>query len=106
MAVTIDGSGIEFSGGGISLPLKYKDIDVGLYNASWIQSSAGKYRLMIGAVDSGHVIFSATICSWSSLRTTDNLIVAVNSNTVIDILSNTTSFINANSSVKIRILYI
>ena len=81
-----------------------------LNSLSWIQSAAGKYYTVIdlsALIPNATLILSVSICGWNVIRSSDNLIPFINSNSIkIGVMANTNSFSNADSSLTFRVIYI
>lgn len=74
-----------------------------LNTLSWIKSASGMYYYELN-IDNVNNLLSVSIFDWGSLRTTDNVSVAING-TKLQVLSNVTSFASNESYVIMRYLY-
>ena len=91
-------------------PKYYTTASQKLNSLSWTQSAAGVYYTIIdlsALIPDATLILSVSICGWNVIRSSDNLIPFINSNSIkIGVMANTNSFSSADSSLTFRVIYI
>lgn len=85
--------------------IKTTDVFANLSTLTWTTSGGGKHYATIGTYTNSEIL-SVAIKDWSYLRDTDIIQPAIKNNGYeVELISNVKTFANANSYVKVKVVY-